>query len=305
MVYVCVIFIMTQFVRSLVFNTLPIWMAVTLVSLHAQSPLAALHGVTAQADGTPIASAEVVIHRNDDNTNLTIVSGFDGAFSISNLRPGQYEVKGSRGELRSSSSTAVDLAARQDLRVDLALTATEDTSAGISPALEKKLEAMEARIEQLEAELNSKTAVEQPATPAPRGDLVATLTKDSSAVPIVPATLAKPDPSKTVASASVPGVPDAQPAPAPPPPAVDNVTPFADYDWTWLNGNPRNHDVAFDSKFFTPEIRADITYNYDFNKPSDDSDGRIERTLPSRTKSSWSSSASAATFTGTTFAPAS
>ena len=31
--------------------------------------------------------------------------------------------------------------------------------------------------------------------------------------------------------------------------------------------------MAFDSKFFTPEIRADITYTYDFNKPSDDSMG--------------------------------
>jgi hypothetical protein len=46
---------------------------------------------------------------------------------------------------------------------------------------------------------------------------------------------------------------------------------FADWDWTWLNGNPRNKDVAFDSPFFTPEIRADITYTYDFNKPIDDS----------------------------------
>lgn len=46
---------------------------------------------------------------------------------------------------------------------------------------------------------------------------------------------------------------------------------FSDWDWTWLNGNPRNKDVAFDSKFFTPEIRADITYSYDFNKPIDDS----------------------------------
>jgi Putative beta-barrel porin-2, OmpL-like. bbp2 len=46
---------------------------------------------------------------------------------------------------------------------------------------------------------------------------------------------------------------------------------FSDWDWTWLNGNPRNKDVAFDSKFFTPEIRADITYNYDFNKPIDNS----------------------------------
>lgn len=44
---------------------------------------------------------------------------------------------------------------------------------------------------------------------------------------------------------------------------------FSDWDWTWLNGNPRNKDTAWDSKFFTPEIRADMTYNYDFNRPID------------------------------------
>ncbi len=45
--------------------------------------------------------------------------------------------------------------------------------------------------------------------------------------------------------------------------------PFAFADFTWLNGNPRTKDAAFDSKFFTPEIRADIDYIYDFNHPSD------------------------------------
>lgn len=48
---------------------------------------------------------------------------------------------------------------------------------------------------------------------------------------------------------------------------------FTDWDWTWLNGYPRNKDTAYDSKFFTPEVRADLTYTYDFNKPDDDSIG--------------------------------
>jgi hypothetical protein len=51
------------------------------------------------------------------------------------------------------------------------------------------------------------------------------------------------------------------------------IDPFSDWDWTWLNGNPRTKDAAFDSKFFTPEIRADINYAYDFNKPQDNSMG--------------------------------
>ena len=49
--------------------------------------------------------------------------------------------------------------------------------------------------------------------------------------------------------------------------------PFAFADWTWLNGNPRTKEAAFDSKFFTPEVRADVNYTYSFNHPSDDTIG--------------------------------
>ena len=53
-------------------------------------------------------------------------------------------------------------------------------------------------------------------------------------------------------------------------PTVDTVTPFADGDWTWLNGNPRTRDCPLCSKYFTPEIRVDTNYNLDFNHPADD-----------------------------------
>lgn len=52
--------------------------------------------------------------------------------------------------------------------------------------------------------------------------------------------------------------------------SVDNMTPFAFGDFTWLNGNPRTESPAFDSKFFTPEIRSDVNYTYDFRHPQDD-----------------------------------
>jgi hypothetical protein len=51
------------------------------------------------------------------------------------------------------------------------------------------------------------------------------------------------------------------------------IAPFSDADWTWLNGNPRTKNIYWDSKFFTPEIRADVTYTYDFNHPADHSMG--------------------------------
>ena len=49
--------------------------------------------------------------------------------------------------------------------------------------------------------------------------------------------------------------------------------PFAFADFTWLNGNPRTKQVPLDTKFFTPEIRADVDYVYDFAHPKDDTIG--------------------------------
>jgi hypothetical protein len=46
--------------------------------------------------------------------------------------------------------------------------------------------------------------------------------------------------------------------------------PYVFADFTWLNGNPRTTDTPYATKFFTPEIRADINYTYDFRHPTDD-----------------------------------
>jgi hypothetical protein len=48
------------------------------------------------------------------------------------------------------------------------------------------------------------------------------------------------------------------------------TAPFSDADWTWLNGNPRTIDTPMATKYFVPEIRADVNYNLDFNHPADD-----------------------------------
>ena len=49
--------------------------------------------------------------------------------------------------------------------------------------------------------------------------------------------------------------------------------PFTFADFTWLNGNARTKEVPLDTKFFTPEIRADVDFIYDFNRPKDDTIG--------------------------------
>src|ERR1700693_1240504 len=54
---------------------------------------------------------------------------------------------------------------------------------------------------------------------------------------------------------------------------VVNEEPFAFADFTWLNGNSRTKDTPYATTFFTPEIRADVDYNYSFNHPADDTIG--------------------------------
>src|SRR6201996_813912 len=46
--------------------------------------------------------------------------------------------------------------------------------------------------------------------------------------------------------------------------------PFAFADFTWLNGNARTKDTPYATSFFTPEVRADVSYTYDFAHPADD-----------------------------------
>jgi hypothetical protein len=134
-----------------------------------------------------------------------------------------------------------------------------DPSAGdpsIPPAVMKELDAMKKRIEQLEAEL--KTRAVAPGTSPVAVTPVRTVDAMPAAVSVpAPAVVAQTSSDSTTNT----------------PTKKEKIAPFSDWDWTWLNGNPRNKDTAFDSKFFTPEIRADITYNYDFNKPIDDSMG--------------------------------
>ena len=55
--------------------------------------------------------------------------------------------------------------------------------------------------------------------------------------------------------------------------ANTKAEPFAFADFTWLTGNARTKDTPYATSFFTPEIRADIDYVYDFAHPKDDTIG--------------------------------
>jgi Putative beta-barrel porin-2, OmpL-like. bbp2 len=72
------------------------------------------------------------------------------------------------------------------------------------------------------------------------------------------------------ASVPPPAVVSTEEQPASTDPSDPHSEPFAFADFTWLNGNPRTKDTPYATKYFTPEIRSDVSYTYDFRHPQDD-----------------------------------
>src|ERR1700683_4727744 len=194
--------------RLLVTIVLPACMALNIVPAHAQIVTSAIHGVTVRPDGVPLPEAQVLIHNQSDNSDLSVVSGPDGAFVAVNLKPGRYTLIASK-EGFLTSSAAVQLKAHEKLQVALALsaravvgTAAQPTAVAVpaeradpgpaapqAQALEvmqariEHLEAMQKRIEQLEAELNQGKATSAgssaPPKPAPAAQTAAIATQPS------------------------------------------------------------------------------------------------------------------------------
>jgi hypothetical protein len=132
---------------------------------------------------------------------------------------------------------------------------TETATGDANTQIIQELERMRVRIEQLETELKRRDAADPPTTAVP-----AAATVPPPAIPLRASATAPPAQESLSTSSTQP---EKQPKPEP----------FSFADFTWLNGNARTKTPAFDSKFFTPEIRSDVDYIVDFNHPADDTIG--------------------------------
>jgi len=149
-------------------------------------------------------------------------------------------------QVAQSSTPSAAPTSQEDQRSDVGSASAADSATKAEPAakpprtpIEEEIEALKARIAELEKQVGSASAA--------------------------PARAADPAPA---APTTTPGVPEALQAPEPGP-EKDDFTPFAFGDFTWLNGTPRTHAPIFDTKFFTPEVRFDTHYMEDFNQPRD------------------------------------
>ncbi len=225
-----------------------------------------------------------IVNFSNDETQ-TAKSDSSGQYRLANLAPGSYEISATkRGFNRASVRSAVDV--RRQLQANLTLEmntdVTENPVAALS--LSRELEAMKERIGQLESELKKQSpktevllaSTGNDASQFPRLGTLTNRADDSGRLmaSTSPLSLPEPFPARSAApAATVPQAPAVPTPAAPEPSAVDTTTPFADHDWTWMNGNSRQHDSPLDSKYFSGEFRADTFYGIDTNQPRDHSMG--------------------------------
>lgn len=132
-----------------------------------------------------------------------------------------------------------------------AATPAANASDEVPAAVTRQLEAMEARIEELEAALKARDAAAPAAAPAPANP---------------PAAVPGSAPAQAPAAAEAA---TASPAPTFEPERQTKADPFSYADFTWMNGNSRNTDTPLATKYFTPEVRFDTNFIEDYNQPRD------------------------------------
>jgi hypothetical protein len=242
-------------------------LAVLPIPASGQESFGRVGGVTRNSvSKQPVAQVQITAHNIIKGTEHNAVSGLDGTFTMARLEPGAYEVAAVRDGFITSTAT-VEVSAPGTYRIDFLLAEAHPPSpeakapAG-DPSMSEfavELAAMKERIAQLEAALRARTS-----SATPLAEAVTT----SAA----PATTPVPAPAPQQAAVAPSAIPEALQAPEAPT-GVDNFTPFAYGDFTWLNGTPRNKDTVLDTKFFTPEIRFDTHFIEDTNQPKDHSMG--------------------------------
>jgi hypothetical protein len=177
---------------------------------------------------------------------------------------------GSAAGTTTGTATKTDTGSKTD--------ATKTTNPATTAEILAELERMQARIQELEAQLRAQNGEAPGSTAVAAAPRAGATTVPGNVAPTSPAAASGASGQPTVDTAAAGNQPSsntattvstAAPVQAPADAKPAKVEPFSDADWSWLNGSPRTKDIYWDSKFFTPEIRADISYVYDYNHPVD------------------------------------
>jgi Putative beta-barrel porin-2, OmpL-like. bbp2/Carboxypeptidase regulatory-like domain len=273
---------------------LPVFL-VAASAINAQSPFGTIVGLIRDTAGMPVAGATVTAIKQDNGAIRSTISGSDGLYSFSDLAPGPWSIKAKAQNRPDFSLSSLDVVAGDATRADIGM-----AGPAAAPALVSSNAAPPSPVTK-PASAVAPNAAPRPTTPVAalpkssdgfwshwlKGDKMSwkELTSQYPRDGVQTASLIPP-PVSSFDRAAMQTANAAFPAPAALPgpnaaqtpqeatvPPVDLQTPFADFDWTWLNGNTRQKEFPLDTKYFSPEFRADTFFGLDFNQPKDHSMG--------------------------------
>jgi len=126
----------------------------------AQSPLGAVTGLAADPSGAPVPEARIVLENTATGVRQETRTNSSGNYVLANLPPGPYRLSAEAQGFRRFEASELEVAAyrtvRQDVRFDLASTATEVTvTAAASPVVQSETPSVG-------SQLNSRLILEMP-----------------------------------------------------------------------------------------------------------------------------------------------
>lgn len=168
------------------------------ISVSAQSTFGSLAGTVHDPSGAVVPGAQITLVRTEDQSQRTITTDDQGAFTAVNLPPGTYTVRVSSATFSTLEQKGVVLAARQNLRLDLALSASTSTEVTVNAGDAGIIDTADA---QISASLSTRAVLDLPANYRGAGS-----TSPLTVIQVLPGV--QPD------SGSYPPQPSASPNPA-------------------------------------------------------------------------------------------
>ncbi len=91
------------------------------IAATAQSTLGSITGTIRDSTDAALPDARITLHRQESNSDRTVIATPDGSYTALNLDPGTYNIQIALPGFATRSNNGVQLAARQQLRVDVVL----------------------------------------------------------------------------------------------------------------------------------------------------------------------------------------
>jgi hypothetical protein len=97
-------------------------------SVQAQSTFGSIRGIAADSTGASVPAATVTLRSVDQSTTRSATSDASGSFAFENIKPGKYTVTVAHAGFATTNLNGVTLDARQDLRLNIKLEITAETT---------------------------------------------------------------------------------------------------------------------------------------------------------------------------------